>query len=145
MSSSSTARVPSRPERRTTTDNGSAQPRPPSGQQGVNWSERQDTRQTQSPQPSASGTSHKRTASGSQRQNRGVEERRTERVQVTTRETLTSRTRSPQRRPTSTVQPQERPKPAEVSRAYSGDSRPKSVKTEAPQGSLFFIENKVST
>jgi len=98
MSSSSNARGSLRAERRTTTDNGSAQPRDPSGQQGGR-SERPDPRRAQSPQPSTSGQSHKRTTSGLQRTNRGVDERRTERVQVTTRETLTSRLRSPERRP----------------------------------------------
>ncbi|KAK0718227.1 Spc98 family-domain-containing protein [Lasiosphaeria miniovina] len=53
------------------------------------------------PISSSYGTSqaHKRTASGNPRQtSRSVEERRTEKVQVTTRETLVSRTRSPDRR-----------------------------------------------
>ena len=135
MSSSSTARVSSHAERRTTNDNGNGKPRAPSAQQGGNRSERQDPRRTQSPQPATSGTSHKRTASGSQRTNRGVEERRTERVQVTTRETLTSRTRSPERRPAPSLQQSERSKQSEPSRAYSGDLRPKSsTKVEPPQG-----------
>lgn len=141
MSSSSTARVSSRAERRTTNDNGSAQPRAPSGQTGTRG-ERVDPRRTQSPQASASGTNHKRTASGSQRTNRGVEERRTERVQVTTRETLTTRTRSPDRRPAPSAQPPERQRPAEPSRAYSGDPRPKSSKPETPpQGRTPCSEN----
>jgi gamma-tubulin complex component 2 len=72
-------------------------------------------------------------ASGSQRTKAGVEERRTERVQVTTRETVTSRTRSPERRPGPSVQPQERQKASDAGRAYSGDPRPRS-KAEAPQG-----------
>jgi gamma-tubulin complex component 2 len=133
MSSSSTARVSSRAERRTANDNGSTQPRAPSAQTGSRG-ERLDPRTTQSPQPSASGTNHKRTASGSQRTGRGVEERRTERVQVTTRETLTTRTRSPDRRSVPSAQPQERQRPAEPSRAHSGDPRPKSNKADAPQG-----------
>lgn len=138
MSSSSTARVSSRAERRTTNDNGSAQPRAPSGQTGR---ERVDPRRTQSPQPLVSGPTHKRTASGSQRTNRAVEERRTERVQVTTRETLTTRTRSPERRSTPSAQPQERHRPAEPSRAYSGDPRPKPSKPDVhPQGKTQFYE-----
>jgi gamma-tubulin complex component 2 len=141
MSSSSTARVSSRVERRTTNDNGSAQPRAPSGQTGGRG-ERLDPRRMQSPQPSASGTSHKRTASGSQRTNRAVEERRTERVQVTTRETLTTRTRSPDRRPAPSAQPSERQRPAEPSRAYSGDPRPKPGRPETlPQGKTYICEN----
>jgi gamma-tubulin complex component 2 len=131
MSSSSTARVLSRAERRTANDNSSTQPRAPSGQSGSRG-ERLDPRRTESPQPSASGVNHKRTASGSQRTNKGVEERRTERVQVTTRETLTTRTRSPDRRSAPSAQPPERQRPAESSRAYSGDPRPKSSKAEAP-------------
>jgi len=141
MSSSSTARVSSRVERRTTNDNGSAQPRAPSGQAGGRG-ERLDPRRAQSPQPSASGTSHKRTASGSQRTNRAVEERRTERVQVTTRETLTTRTRSPDRRPAPSAQPSERQRPAEPNRAYSGDPRPKPGRPETlPQGKTYFYKN----
>lgn len=81
------------------------------------------------------GTSHKRTASGAQRTNRGLEERRTERVQVTTRETLTTRTRSPDRRSAPSAQPAERQRLAEPSRAYIGDPRPKASKSEAPQQS----------
>ncbi|KAE9363043.1 hypothetical protein N431DRAFT_498845 [Stipitochalara longipes BDJ] len=128
MSSSSTARVSSRAERRTTNDNGSAQPRAPSGQTGGRG-ERLDPRRTQSPQPSTAGTSHKRTASGSQRTNRGVEERRTERVQITTRETLT-RTRSPERHAAPSAPVPERQRPAEPNRAYSGDPRPKASKPD---------------
>lgn len=48
---------------------------------------------------SSASTSHKRSASGNPRPtSRVVDERRTEKVQVTTRETLVSRTRSPVRR-----------------------------------------------
>ncbi|KUJ06281.1 uncharacterized protein LY89DRAFT_633211 [Mollisia scopiformis] len=137
MSSSSNARVSSRTERRTATDNGNTQPRAPSAQQERGTKcERPDPRRTQSPQPSVtsgtSGTTHRRTASGTQRTSRNVEERRTERVQITTRETLTSRTRSPERRPGPSVQPSEKPRAHEVGRAYSGDSRPRSSKAEAP-------------
>jgi len=136
MSSSSTARVSSRAERRTTNDNGTAQPRAPSGQTGGRG-ERLDPRRTQSPQPSTAGPSHKRTASGSQRTNRGVEERRTERVQITTRETLT-RTRSPERNSAPSAPPPERQRPAEPSRAYSGEPRPKPSKPDTlPQGQFY--------
>ncbi|CZR62475.1 probable spindle pole body component 97 [Phialocephala subalpina] len=132
MSSLSNARVSSRTERRTATDNGNTQPRAPSAQQERgNRSERPDPRQTQSPQPPASGTTHRRTASGTQRTNRNVEERRTERVQVTTRETVTSRTRSPER-PRPSAQQTERTRPPEPSRTYSENSRPRSSKAEAP-------------
>src|SRR6187399_3233574 len=63
--------------------------------------ERPDPRKhAASPQPPGSGTAHKRSASGNfvRPASRAVDERRTERVQVTTRETLVSRTRSPERR-----------------------------------------------
>lgn len=135
MSSSSNARVSSRTERRTATENGNTQPRAPSAQQERgSRTERADPRRTQSPQPSAtSGTTHRRTASGTQRTTKNVEERRTERVQVTTRETLT-RTRSPERRPGPSVHATERPRAPEASRAYSGDSRPRSSRAEAPLG-----------
>jgi gamma-tubulin complex component 2 len=135
MSSSSNARVSSRAERRTATENGSTQPRAPSTQQERgSRNEKPDPRRTQSPQPPASSsTAHRRTASSTQRTNRNVEERRIERVQVTTRETLT-RTRSPERRPGPSVHPTERPRAPEASRAYSGDSRPRSSRAEAPPG-----------
>jgi hypothetical protein len=139
MSSSSNARGSSRAERRTTTDNGSAQPRDSSGQQGGR-SERPDPRRAQSPQPSTAGQSHKRTASGLQRTNRVVDERRTERVQVTTRETLTSRPRSPERRPGPLMQQPERPRQAEPNRTHSGDPRPRAPKSEVPQGIISFLE-----
>jgi gamma-tubulin complex component 2 len=135
--SSSNARVSSYTERRTTNDNGTARPRAPSAQQGGSKNDRSDGRRTQSPQPqqsSTSGTSHRRNASNSQRMKGGVEERRTERVQVTTRETLSSRTRSPERRTGPPTQPQERARPSEVSRADSGDRRSRSSKAEPLQG-----------
>jgi gamma-tubulin complex component 2 len=86
-----------------------------------------------SPQPSAGGTAHKRVPSGSQRTGRPVEERRTERVQVTTRETITSRTRSPERRPASSIA-LDRSRPTEGIRINSGDPGHKSIKVETPQG-----------
>ncbi|KAE8447814.1 hypothetical protein EG329_010208 [Mollisiaceae sp. DMI_Dod_QoI] len=139
MSSSSNARVSSRTERRTATDNGNTQPRAPSAQERGGRTERLDP-----PPSTVSGSTHRRIASGSQRTNRNVEERRTERVQVTTRETLTSRTRSPERRPGPSVQQTERPRAPEASRAYSGDSRPRSSKAEAPSGTALPWNPEVS-
>ncbi|OWP03471.1 hypothetical protein B2J93_7489 [Marssonina coronariae] len=130
MSSSSQARIPARNDRRTATENGSAHPRASSGQQASSRNERPDPRKTQSPQASKPTSTHGRTASGAQRMKPGVEELRTERVRVTTKETLTQRTRSPERRPGSS-QPQERQRP-ETSKTHSGDARPKSAKMEAP-------------
>ena len=138
MSSSSNAKN-SNNERRTATDNGTARPRQSSGQQGGSRVDRAESRRPPSPQASTAGSTHKRTASGSQR-NKAVEERRTERVQVTTRETLTSRTRSPERRG---AQPptQERARPKEPARTPSGDNRPRSSRTEPPQG--MHIQNTI--
>ena len=143
MSSTSQARVSSRPERRTANDNGSS--RAPSGQQGGgSRTERQDARRPPSPQASAAVTTHRRTASSAQKLKGGVDERRTERVQVTTRETITARTRSPERRPGTSMQPQERPKPSEAGRAYSGDPRLKPSKAEVPLGMLLIDCGEVS-
>lgn len=138
MSSSTNTRASSRTERRTATENANTQPRAPSAQQERGPKhDRQDPRRTQSPQPStASGTTHRRTASGAQRTSRNVEERRTEKIQITTRETLT-RTRSPERRSGPSIHPIERPRASEASRAYSGDSRPRSSRAEAPPGTAF--------
>ena len=131
MSSLTNAKIP-HTERRAANDNGTARPRQSSGQQGGSRSDRAEPRRPLSPQISTASSTHKRTASGSQR-NKTVEERRTERVQVTTRETLTSRTRSPERRggPPPT---QERIRPKEPARTPSGDNRPRSSRTEPPQG-----------
>jgi gamma-tubulin complex component 2 len=137
MSSSSNARPASHAERRTANENGTARPRVPPSQPGGSRSEsRQEPRRTQSPQPppmaQSSTNTHKRMASGSQR-NKAVEERRIEKVHVTTRETLTTRTRSPERRPASFAQPQERARPKEASVFNPVDQRPKSSKADAPQ------------
>jgi gamma-tubulin complex component 2 len=126
MSSASHARVSSRSERRTTNENGSS--RVPYSQQG---GIRADPRWPPSPKAEAT---HKRTTSTSQRVQGGVEERRTERVQVTTKETIAPRTRSPERRPGSFVHSQEPGKPSEAGRPNSGDPRTRSGKIESPSG-----------
>lgn len=134
MSSSSHARVTSRSERRTAAnDNGSTQPRAPSALHGGIKSERADPRRTQSP-PASSAAGHRRAPSGSQRNSKNVEERRTERVQITTKETIT-RARSPERRAAPPPQPSERSKPVEQTRSQVSD-RPKS-KAEVLQGKVF--------
>lgn len=132
MSSSSNNRPSSLADRRIANDNATARPRGPSGHQGGSRSER-DPRRPPSPQASASSHAHRRATSSSQRTKGGVDERRTERVQVTTRETLTSRTKSPERRAAPQVQQQERARPSDI-RTNSGDYRSKSSKTEPPQG-----------
>ena len=118
-------------ERRTATENGSTRPRGPTAHQGGSKTDRTDLRQPSSPQYSTAGSTHKRTVSGSQR-NKVVDERRTERVQVTTRETLTSRTKSPERR-NGPPPAQERTRPREPTRTPSVDNRPRSSRTETPQ------------
>lgn len=142
MSSSSNNRPSSLVERRIANDNGASRPRLSSGQQGGSKAER-DPRRPQSPQTSTSGSAHRRVPSTSQRTKSALEERRTERVQVTTRETLTSRTRSPERRSATQMQQQERVRPSEVSRTNSADHRPRLSRAESAQGRLrrSFITN----
>lgn len=99
----------------TTTRSGASRPRMTSNSNNPNdinfrsERERHNARYKEaSPQPdqepnSQSGhsyaqTSHKRSASGNLRPSSRVDERRTEKVKVTTRETIVSRTRSPDRR-----------------------------------------------
>lgn len=137
MSSSSHARVNSRSERRTTNDNGASQPRAPAGsQRESSRQEKPDQRRTQSPPASIVSSSQRRAPSGAQRVSRNLEERRTERVQVHTRETVTSRTRSPERRPPPPSQERpERPRPSDQSRSQAGSTRPKS-QNEIPIGNL---------
>ncbi|PQE14295.1 spindle pole body component alp4 protein [Rutstroemia sp. NJR-2017a WRK4] len=131
--SSAHARASSQSERRPATENGSRS-RPPSVAQFAR-AERADARRRASPTPTDTESTHRRNTSTSQRNNRGVEERRTERTQITTRETVTSRTRSPDRRT-------ERSRPSETSRARPEEPQPKVSKTETqplpwnPQASL---------
>jgi gamma-tubulin complex component 2 len=136
MSSSSSARVTLQTERRSINDNSnSSKPRMASGSSGIK-TERSDGRIPQPPQPSAGGPSHKRMPSGSQRTSRNVEERRTEKVQVTTRETLISRTRSPDRRPGSSAVAPERARAVEVIRNSTKDTGSKTTRGEPPSGML---------
>jgi gamma-tubulin complex component 2 len=134
MSSSSTARAATQAERRSVHDNlGPGKPRLASGS-GGSKSERPDGKGSHSPQPSAGGVGHKRMPSSSQRASRNVEERRTERVHVTTRETFTSRARSPERRPAPSVLASERSKPGEGLKSNLSDLGLKSSRTEQIQG-----------
>jgi gamma-tubulin complex component 2 len=136
--SSANTRVASQSDRRTAASDlaNGAKSRLPAGL-GGSRSDKPDGRQSQSQSPQTSGTSsqHKRMASGSQRTSRNVEERRTERVQVTTRETITSRTKSPERRPPSSMTTIERPRQPEINKHNTAEPRPKSTKSEPPQGS----------
>lgn len=123
MSSAPHARVSSQSERRTASGNESKTSRPRRVPSALGSAGEQSQRHP-SPPVGADGIPG-RTASGSQRTNRGVEERRTERLHVTTRETLTSRTRSPERRagpPASTA----RSRPTASPRIHAGNPRPKS-------------------
>lgn len=79
-------------------------------------------------------TSHKRSASGNPRPTtRTTDERRTEKVQVTTRETLVSRTRSPDRR--NSAAQRERTKATDGAKMRPPEPKVKDQKPEpAPQG-----------
>jgi len=130
--SSTTAR-PSHPDRRA---NGGATPDMARPRMGGNESFRSDLSDSRyresSPLPSYAGTSHKRTASGNPRPaSRATEERRAEHIKVTTRETLVTRTRSPDRR--------DGPAPKEKVRASDGggkarpaETRPKEPRADPP-------------
>lgn len=91
-----------------------------------------DAYRESSPQPSFPGTSHKRSASGNPRPaSRTTEERRTEKVHVTARETLVSRTKSPDRR--GAPAQKDKAKNADGGKARPApDLRTKEVKPEAP-------------
>jgi gamma-tubulin complex component 2 len=134
MSSSSNVRATTQTERRSIHDNsGTGKPRLASGS-GGSKSERPDGKRSHSPQPSVGGAAHKRMPSGPQRASRNIEERRTERVHVTTRETLTSRVRSPERRPAPSVLASERSKPGDGIKPNMSDLGIKSSRTEQIQG-----------
>ncbi|ESZ95503.1 spindle pole body component alp4 [Sclerotinia borealis F-4128] len=123
---SSHARVSSQSERRTVNDtgSGSSRSRPPSALAGTR-ADRPDVRRRPSPPPVAIDSNPRRTQSSSQRNNRGVEERRTERVHVATRETVTARTRSPERRA-----PTDRPRTNDTSRSRGEELPSKTSKVE---------------
>lgn len=131
---SSHARVSSQSERerRPINDNGSgsSRSRPPSALAGTR-SERPDIRRRPSPPPGATDSNHRRAQSSSQRNNRGVEERRTERAHVTTRETVTARTRSPDRRA-----PAELSRTNDTSRSRGEELPPKASKVETQPGKI---------
>ncbi len=83
----------------------------------------------------AASTSHKRSASGNPRPtSRLVDERRTEKVQVTTRETLVTRTRSPVRRSA----PDERTRAPDGQKQRAPEPRPREARPEpSPQGTHY--------
>jgi gamma-tubulin complex component 2 len=112
MSSGSNARATAS-ERRTAASNDTGT-RPP-GSMGSRG-ERVDSRRQEQ---------HRRAALGLQHTGRDVEERRTERVQITTRETLTSRQNVQDKRSGQAVGPTERGKGGERGRAHSSEPKNK--------------------
>jgi gamma-tubulin complex component 2 len=103
-------------------------------------SDRPDSKRTSraSPQPSNVSAAHKRTISGNPRPaSRVAEEKRTERTQVTTRETLTSRTRSPDGKSGSALGERQRAGADGTSRPRAAEARPKDPKVEAPPPGKF--------
>ncbi|KAI1351367.1 Spc98 family-domain-containing protein [Xylaria sp. FL0043] len=92
-----------------------------------------DSRSGRSSQAGFTNPPHKRSASGNPRPgSRVVDERRTERLTVTTREKLITRTRSPERRPKETVQPErERWKQKEAPRWRQSEAKPKETKPDS--------------
>ncbi|KAK3318371.1 Spc98 family-domain-containing protein [Apodospora peruviana] len=78
----------------------------------------------------SASASHKRSASGNPRPaSRTVDERRIEKVQVTTREMLTTRTRSPERR---SATASDKSRATDVPRQRPPDTRPRESRAEAP-------------
>ncbi|CAJ2513781.1 Uu.00g019000.m01.CDS01 [Anthostomella pinea] len=116
------SRLSNNAERRTTgtADNdGNPKPRATATGGRASRGSQPDSRSARSPQTGFTNPAHKRTASGNARPaSRTTEERRTERLTVTTKEKLTTRTRSPERRskeapppPQPKWRPKEQPKP----------------------------------
>ncbi|KAI2636970.1 Spc98 family-domain-containing protein [Hypomontagnella submonticulosa] len=135
------SRVSTYSERRTngTSDNDS-NPRPRAGAgagagghaSGHTSRSSQDQRGTRSPQAAYINPAHKRTASGNPRPaSRSTEERRTERITVTTKEKLISRTRSPERRSRDAPPPEKR-KSREVTKSRQSETKLRDSKSEQP-------------
>ncbi|KAI1775230.1 Spc98 family-domain-containing protein [Hypoxylon cercidicola] len=117
-------------ERRTngTTDDSNQRPRA-SGH--ASRGSQHEQRSTRSPQSSFTNPAHKRTASGNPRPaSRSTEERRTERVTVTTKEKLISRTKSPDRRPRDA--PSEKRRSKEPTKPRQSEAKTKDAKPDAP-------------
>ncbi len=99
---------------------------------GESKPERPDGRQLASP-PLQSNGSRQGGVPGLQRSSRNLEERRTERLHVTTKETLISRTRSPERRSAPSSHPVEKAKLQDGSKFSVVESRPKTKPAESMQ------------
>ncbi|KAI2624391.1 Spc98 family-domain-containing protein [Hypoxylon sp. NC1633] len=92
----------------------------------------QNQRGTRSPQAAHTNPAHKRTASGNPRPaSRSTEERRTERVTVTTKEKLISRTRSPERR-SKDAPPPEKWRPKEPAKSRQAETKSRDAKPDTP-------------
>ncbi|KAI0478789.1 Spc98 family-domain-containing protein [Xylariaceae sp. FL0804] len=90
-----------------------------------------DPRRSRSPAPAPTNPAHKRSASGNPRPaSRNLDERRTERLTVTTKEKLISRTRSPERR-SKEAAPPERWRPREAAAPRQPETKPRDSKPEA--------------
>ncbi|KAK6081013.1 spc97 spc98 family protein [Seiridium cupressi] len=136
------SRLPNHPDRRTngsadnaTTNGASSRPRMNTARNSNG--ERNGPRGVDSPQSGYSSnttnTAHKRSASGNPRSlSRAAEERRTERVTVTTREKLISRAKSPERRATRDSAPPEKWKAKETARPRTAEGRQKEPAVEPP-------------
>ncbi|KAI1430223.1 Spc98 family-domain-containing protein [Xylaria sp. FL1777] len=109
-----------------TDSNGNQRPRAGTAQPST------DSRSGRSPQAGFTNPAHKRSASGNPRpSSRIVDERRTERLTVTTREKLVTRIRSPERRSKETAQPErERGKPKEAPRPRQPEAKLKETKSD---------------
>ncbi|OTB19824.1 hypothetical protein K445DRAFT_313594 [Daldinia sp. EC12] len=100
-----------------------------------------DQRSTRSPQTANINPAHKRSASGNPRPaSRIAEERRTERMTVTTKEKLTSRTRSPDRRSRDAPPPEKR-KSKEAPKPRHSDTKSRDSKPDAPPTSWEPVAN----
>ncbi|RKF81450.1 Spindle pole body component alp4 [Golovinomyces cichoracearum] len=119
------------PSRRLPNETGSQQSQPSSAQHGGNRAEKGDQRGAQSPQLSISAGAHARLPLNSQRTSRTIEEKRTERVQVTTSEVFTSKTKSPERK-SAAMNHREKFRPAESSKINDGESRAREIRSEVP-------------
>ncbi|SZF01214.1 unnamed protein product [Blumeria hordei] len=132
--SSSYSKKPSRIDRAEKSSNGlGAHPsRISSEQHAEGKPERPDQRGGQSPKPSSSRNAPARVPSVTRHQsNKTVEEKRTERVRITTTEILTSRTKSPERKSAGATQ-SERFRTGESSRGNLVEPRFRENKPETP-------------
>ncbi|KAI0161664.1 Spc98 family-domain-containing protein [Hypoxylon sp. FL1284] len=130
------SRVSNHAERRTngTSDNDS-NPRPRASGHASGHTSRasqHEQRSTRSPQSSFTNPAHKRTASGNPRPaSRSADERRTERVTITTKEKLISRTKSPERR-SKDAPPPEKWRSKETTKSRQPEVKTRDPKPEAP-------------